>query len=181
MAISNRQLLLKSFFAVQGPFIGVVGLVLSMASWLIPVNTTATVLIATIVRWSVPLAFIVTLAFSVLAKALISISQLSQLPRVLHGRPGPAHLDGERATLLLLENSDLYGHDAVVSVYYIDGSEFEELIGVGYVRNIQVDGKIQILLDQVVNRDVIGKLAINDAAVLKRVRVKPSAPHGYVP
>jgi hypothetical protein len=79
---------------------------------------------------------------------------------------------------LLLDKSELFGHDAVVSVYHVDGSDFEQLIGVGYVRNIQENGKIQVLVEEVIaNGDLLNRLAHNDAEVLGRIRVKPSAPH----
>ncbi len=182
MATSTRQLLAESFSQVHGYLIGLLGLAFSIVSWLIPVNANSTVLVVTVLRWATPALVTVLLAVAVLIQTLSSMRRVSQLPRVLHGRMGPASSDGGASALLLLEKSDLYGHDVVVSVYYMDESDFEELVGVGYVRNIQVDGKIQVLLNQVVaNNGVVEKLTGNDAGVLKRLRVKPSAPHEYMP
>ncbi len=105
---------------------------------------------------------------------------MTELPRVLYARPGPPGTGGVSTVLLLLEPSELFGHNSVVSIYHVDPSDFEELIGVGYVRNVQEDRKVQVVFEcKPPHADTGSKLSSNDAILLKRVRVKPSAPYGY--
>jgi hypothetical protein len=183
MTTSIWRLLATAFFKTQGPLIGALGLVLAVLTWVIPLDAKATVSVLTVVRWTAVPALIGILLLATLLRAILVARTLTQLPRVLHARAVALGPDGSSGILLLLDRSELFGHDAVVSVYHVDSSDFEELVGVGHVRNIQEDGKIQILLGERVtaaSHDTVNKLALNDAAVLARVKVKPSAPHGYM-
>jgi hypothetical protein len=182
MTTSLWRLLAVSFFKTQGPLIAGLGLLLTAISWLVPLDTHAAVSLLAVVRWTVPMVVFVAMFLATLLYALVLGRNMSQLPRVLYARGVfPSSGDGE-ATLLLLEKSELFGHDAVVSMYHLGEKGFEELAGVGHVLNIQEDGKIQVLIDNVVAcHEIFSKLAGNDATVLAKVRVKPSAPYGYMP
>jgi hypothetical protein len=56
-------------------------------------------------------------------------------------------VQGQEQLLLLLDPSDMFGFDAVVSVYRKNG-DFEEMVGIGRVRTIQENGFIQVTIEQ---------------------------------
>lgn len=179
--MTTTQLLVAAFQRTHGPLIGFIGLIVSVVSWVTPIGT-ETVTIVNVLRFSVPVLVVVLLLVFTLGSALAHSRTLTELPRVLHARNGPTTPSGSTTILLLLEPSDLFGHGSLVSVYHMDSSDFEELIGVGYVRNVQEDRKVQVLFEcRDPHGDAGSKLSSNDAALLKRVKVKPSAPYGYQP
>ena len=80
--------------------------------------------------------------------------------------------------LCLLEPSDLFSFGTLVSIYYINPEGFEILIGLGEVINIQDDKKIQVLISDYYNpnREIIEKLSMNNATILKKILIKPNIP-----
>ena len=63
-----------------------------------------------------------------------------------------------------------------VSFYYKDSVDFEVLIGVGMVINVQDDRRIQVGLRRVAKgqEDAVIKLQNNDSEALQRLLVKPN-------
>jgi hypothetical protein len=99
------------------------------------------------------------------------------LPRVVQARTPPTIYPGAVA-ILLLEGSEVYGHESLVSVYYRDDG-FEVLIGIGFVLTRQDDGLIQVVISRQLEetyKDVWLKVCQNDATILPRLLVKPSLP-----
>jgi len=100
-----------------------------------------------------------------------------RLPKVVQGRSPPSQFPNA-AALLLLEHSDLFGHETVVSIFY-RSDDFEEFIGLGYVLTIQENGLIQVVVNRSLgeNRDQVwASVRANDANCVRRLLVKPSFP-----
>lgn len=84
-------------------------------------------------------------------------------------------------TIFLLEPSELFSIDAVVSFYYFDNS-FEFLIAMGRVVNIQQDRKIQVevICPRPGYEPIISKLENNDSITLSKTRIKPNIPRAFL-
>ncbi len=102
------------------------------------------------------------------------------LPRVVATRKIDKQ-GNELKVLCILEPSELFSYDSLVSFYYIEEG-FEQLIGIGHVFNIQEDGKIQVMITKLVEEhiEIIKKLAQNDAIALRKIVVKPNVPRRYI-
>lgn len=102
------------------------------------------------------------------------------LPRVLMGKD-TSSIEGAML-LCLLELSELFSYDNLVSFYHLFDEGFEQLIGVGSVINIQEDGKIQVIMTQIThgNEEVVSKLKNNDASTLKKTIAKSNVPKTYL-
>ena len=100
---------------------------------------------------------------------------------MLMGKTLPSKDETTRA-LCLLEPSEFFSYDTLVSFYYIDDEEFEQLVGIGTVVNIQENKLIQVELTNPVEgyEGIVKKLANNDAHALKKTVVKPSIPKKYL-
>jgi hypothetical protein len=96
------------------------------------------------------------------------------LPKVILGR------ESSSKTLCVLEQSPLFSHDALVSIYFNEG--FEQLVGFGRVINVQEDGKIQVILIKSFEEynDIITRLGQNDSTILGKIIVKPTVPKAYI-
>lgn len=79
--------------------------------------------------------------------------------------------------ILILGPSKLFGHNSIVAIYYTE-DQFERLIGVGTVSNIQENGLIQVAVEQHLPEcDEIWKaILLNKADKIKNLIVKPYAP-----
>jgi len=99
---------------------------------------------------------------------------------------GDPSVAGEPPVTLLLDRSDVFGSNLLVTIYYneplnVGGAEsFEWLIGVGRVSNTQEDGRIQILVlsELATHVEIWQRIRRREAGVLRHVVVKPSVPYG---
>jgi hypothetical protein len=128
------------------------------------------------IPFSVVLPIILVLALVIVILidvAFQSLAMRNRLPRVLH-ISGPGSGTG---LVCLLEPSELFSHGAAVSFYHLGDSNFEELIGIGFVLNVQEDRRIQVAMVHIIegHDDVIRRLEQNQSAVLGRIIVKPVA------
>ena len=82
--------------------------------------------------------------------------------------------------ICLFEPSELYSHNALVSLFFND-EDYERLIGLGYVFNVQDDKNIQILITQWIpgQEEIKDKLENNNAQVLKKIIAKPNVNQEY--
>ena len=99
------------------------------------------------------------------------------LPKVKYAR-APTELYSGSKAILLLDNSDIFAHEALVSVYLLE-NDFERLIGVGFILTIQANGLIQVLVNKAIEDkggSIWESICRNDATVLSRLHVKPSIP-----
>ncbi|MEC5238938.1 hypothetical protein [Bacillus mycoides] len=124
-------------------------------------------------------SFLVLLVTSVLLiTALISVVlELLHSEIVLPGIKRVIKVSEEKI-VFLLDSSNLFSHGILVSFFYTDKYNYEQLIAVGSVINIQDNGSIQVEIRDYkeVYEDLIMKAVNNDKDVLKEITVKPSAP-----
>lgn len=80
--------------------------------------------------------------------------------------------------VLLFEPSDLFSYGIAVALYYRDDENFEHLIAVGRVVNIQEGGLIQVGIISGIQgyEENLNSLYHNDVAAVRRVLVKPNLP-----
>jgi hypothetical protein len=81
----------------------------------------------------------------------------------------------------LFENSDLFATDLGVSFYYIDEYNFEVLIGVGYVKTVQSDGKVQVVIDypDPAYQDIVTRLGNGDRQVIEKIFIRLGIPRNF--
>lgn len=172
MTKSFWSLVWSSFLRTQGALIGVVAFVSSLLLWRLSPNKNISLGLA------LPIGLFCVVLILTLGHAAYQSFKMSKriLPRVLFGKKSSTK-DQKTQVLCLLEPSELFSYDAVVSFYYIDEG-FEQLIGIGTVINIQEDGKIQVIIaySRDVYEETINKLAGNNAGVLNKIIVKPNVP-----
>jgi hypothetical protein len=79
--------------------------------------------------------------------------------------------------ILILGSSKLFGHNSIVAIYYTE-DQFERLIGMGIVSNIQENGLIQVVVERHLPEcDELWKAILsNKADKIKNLIVKPHAP-----
>ncbi len=116
--------------------------------------------------------------FTFADNSIQNFSKLSNvLPKVKQARE-PTTIYKEAKVILLLEASDIFAHETLVSVYYLE-NDFERLIGVGFILTIQGNGLIQVLVNKPIEEqddNIWEKICQNDVIVLKKLQVKPSIP-----
>lgn len=81
----------------------------------------------------------------------------------------------------LIENSELFATNSMVSFYYKDENSFESLIAIGYVKNIQLDGKAQIVIERSYStyQDILDGLKNNNPQIIERFFVRPGIPRDF--
>ena len=85
---------------------------------------------------------------------------------------------GESQTvILILGPSPLFSFNSVVAIYYLE-DQFERLIGIGSVINVQENGLIQVSVMEAKTEDTrLWESIINNKAdIIKHIIVKPYAP-----
>lgn len=173
MKKSFWELIWTSFLRVQGVFIGVIAIVLAVVLWLFSPDKNISLGLA------LPIGLFCVILILTLGNAAYEAFEISKhvLPMILVGKEPPAQISGAKL-LCLIEPSELFSHDTLVSFYYIGDENFEQLMGIGIVINIQEDSKIQVVMIFAFDgyEEKIKKLAQNDAGILKRIRVKPNIP-----
>lgn len=114
------------------------------------------------------------LVVSTLVSALMEVLRQSNLlPRI-----ESVFKTKQDEVLCLLEPSSLFSHGISVSFYYTNEQNFEQLICIGEVVNIQENGKIQVKISfyQSHYEDIVARLGNNDNQVIKKIQVKPTVP-----
>jgi hypothetical protein len=164
--------LYDSFSRVNGWLLGGLGLLLSIATFFFGPETKL------VVGWLVAVAAVSTVLFAILLDAAYSGWKSSRrgLPEVRKALAPPLNYPGI-VRILIVDPSDLFGVDALVSVYLKD-DEYERLIGIGRVITVQTNGFLQIGLSPITEADpeIEKKLDSNDASLLKKLLIKPSIP-----
>lgn len=101
----------------------------------------------------------------------------NHLPRVIHG----AHNYGK--VICVLSPSPLFIFDSITSIYYSE-NEYEKLIGIGRVSNIQENKKIQVeiikVLDEEENLSIFNNISNNDNTKLSKIIIKPNVSTEYL-
>jgi hypothetical protein len=101
----------------------------------------------------------------------------NQIPKILR-------IQQEKSSgliICLFENSDLFATDLRVSFYYIDEYSFEALIGVGYVRTVQNDDKVQVVIDypDPAYQDIVTRLGNSDSQVIEKTFIRLGIPRNF--
>jgi hypothetical protein len=75
----------------------------------------------------------------------------------------------------------LFATDLRVSFYYIDEYSFEALIGVGYVRTVQNNGKVQVVIDhpEPAYQDIVTRLGNSDSQVIEKTFIRLGIPRNF--
>ncbi len=84
------------------------------------------------------------------------------------------------SALLLVDPSSLLAHDSSVTLFMLE-DDYEQLIGIGVVINIQDDKKVQVALfknDE--SEQLINQLKENKKHDLERLILKPSVPRAFL-
>lgn len=161
----------KSFIRIKGYPLSAISVFLM----LLPFFVTPTTEIP--VRWVVFFALPFFLFLFVVCDVAYRATQEITLPRVKASRmPSPLYPDA--LAVLIVEKSNLFGHESVVSVY-LKEDDFEILIGVGYVSTVQQDGHIQIIVTSAIEEAQNGnweKIRNNDGGILSKLLIRPSIP-----
>ncbi|MFN9176683.1 MAG: hypothetical protein ACK58N_19820, partial [Synechocystis sp.] len=81
----------------------------------------------------------------------------------------------------LFEQSDLFATDLGVSFYWINDYNFEVLIGVGYVKMVQSNGKVQVVIDypDPAYQDIVTRLGNGDRQVIEKIFVRLGIPRNF--
>ena len=101
------------------------------------------------------------------------------LPEVICVKP--CLKKNKKIHLFLLTPSDLFSNDILVSFYYCN-DEYEQLIGIGRVFNIQDDNKIQVLLTYTFegHEEKVKKMVKNNKLYLDKTKIKPNIPYSML-
>lgn len=168
----------SNFLKIQGVLIGVIGIALAIFLWLFPPRTNIPLWLALLIG-ILALTAIVTFA-STAYEIFITSKQFFSLPRVI-GSKKITLTNRVIVLIFVLEPSELFSYDTIVSLYYLE-DDFEQLIAIGRVRNIQQDSKIQVEVIEYASghEEVFKKLERNDYTALKKTRVKPNIPKAYL-
>lgn len=150
--------------------IGGVSIVVSLIFWIFSPDDSISL------KWalSVLALLLILLAFS--GRIAYQYCQRAQniLPKLIRIVPD------NMGVICLFEPSELYSHNALVSLFFND-EDYERLIGLGYVYNVQDDKNIQILITQWIpgQEKIKDKLEANNAQVLEKIIAKPNVNRSY--
>jgi hypothetical protein len=167
--------LYDSFTRINGWLFGLLGTALAIALW--AWKPEATVRIVIVVPIIVALLFVIVILFD---SAYQLYRSIWKPPRVIRANPAP-ELYKDGLALLLLNKSEMFGQDFLVSIYLQEDS-FELLVGLGVVINIQFSGLVQVLVIQNTDskqKDLWKDVLSNDCKHLDKLLVKPSIPKSY--
>lgn len=97
-----------------------------------------------------------------------------QMPKLVRAIVDPP---GENGLLLLLRPNKLFGQSMMVSIYFEDERGLELLVGSGSVANIQMNGFIQVTVNewQEPYGDIRQKLIEQNQGTFDRIMVKPAS------
>lgn len=169
---SDRSFLLLLWSNMKTAFNGLLmagGIVATFLFWVFKPDTTITL------AWFVPFFFLCAILIVTFFSAAIDAHRMNKvgLPAVIYAKSDERH-----DLLLLLEPSELFSHDVGISVYHRDQNEFEQLIGIGTVINVQTNGMIQVNVNRISggHEETVQKMRHNDRQILRNLRVKPHVP-----
>ena len=137
-------------------------------------------------KFTIPLYIVVILitVFILIISTLFNAYELTykEYLRLRHPAILRVVKENKNKTLIcLMEYSEVFSIDSRVSFYYTDENGFEALIAVGYVKNIQRDGKVQVEVDcpDATYQDILERLENNDSQVLDKTFIKPGVPRDF--
>lgn len=172
MKSSFWSLLGIHIYKVQSLYSFIIGVTLSIVLWIYKEDKQISLLLFLLVSM-----VSVLLISSLISAVLDLINNSMVLPKVER-----VMTSAESQTRILLSPSKLFSHGTMVSLYFTNEHQFETLICVGTVLNVQENKKIQIGISKIIEgqEDIMGRMSSNDQSVLKEVTVKPTIPYDYI-
>lgn len=162
-----------NFIKIQGPLLAIIGIALWFFS---PQATVSLRLLLLIVILGLVILFtLASTAYEFFTKS----KQFLFLPKVIRSKK--ITVNQKPYLIFLLESSELFSYDFYVSFYYLE-NEFEQLIAIGRVSNIQQDSRIQVEVIYLISgcEEILNRLANNDSTALEKTKVKPNIPKAYI-
>ena len=167
-------ILWNSFSKAWGIPIAIIALIAAIIFWIYPPTATITL------KTFVPLIIIFSILIYILLNSTIYLYKKYRenlLPRLL-----TCQKDEEQNRIVLLLNpSPLFSYDSLVTIYHIQ-EQYEALIAIGVVINIQEDKKVQVLITSIIpgKDEVIETLTANNINTIKKTIVKPNIAKAYI-
>ncbi len=173
-------------YAVPATFLGII---VSVLAWIISSKTQVSLaLVITIAVFT--LIILITLfhavykAFRYNQKLKAELEQLKRTNETIVNEvnrwriPKILRVQKEQETGLisfLFDDSDLFSEQLTISIFYRDQYEYEALIGIGYIKTIQTNKKIQAVIDQPISsyQDILDRLVSNEKIILDQIIVRP--------
>lgn len=171
MKLDFWKIVWSSFLKAHGSVLAVVSLSVSFITWIFKPDLNVPVVIF------LPIVLVIILVLTTAITTVFQIRDISwKLPEVKFCKRCGNNL------ILLLEKSVLFSYGIIVSIYFIHEGEFEQLIGVGQVTNVQEDGKIQITIRSAFDEhlEIFDRLSQNNGETLKKIIAKPTVPWDYI-
>lgn len=118
---------------------------------------------------------LILIIISLASALLVALKYQNPIPRIENV------VNRRNEVICLLKSTKMFSHGIIVSFYYTDEHNFEQLICMGTVINIQENGMIQVKIEEEVDghEDILTKLKNNDKQLIKKVAVKPTVPYQY--
>lgn len=165
--------LYKAFRRSHGPTITTVGFLMSIGFFYITPDQ------AVEFKYLVPIAIILAIIIFTLVDLSLALTRsgMNLIPKIRQARECPK-LYSNGIAMLLLDPSPIFGVESFVSVYSRE-TDFEILIGYGFVANVQENGLIQVIvLGSLLNEtdETWNKIVQNNTNDIKKILVKPSLP-----
>jgi len=130
---------------------------------------------------SMPIIILLVMILFVLYDSLRTSIKSKRMPKVRSAKESASDIEGTRRLTLLIEQSDLFYINTMVTLYGQE-NDFEIQLGLGYVETINDKGFIQVLVFEEpagVNDDFWKGIAKNNKDDLSRLRIRPSVPSSY--
>ncbi|MEG3436196.1 hypothetical protein V0288_03615 [Pannus brasiliensis CCIBt3594] len=172
-------LIWSSFSVIQTLWLGLLGFVASILAWAYAGQTPIPLVVVFVI------ITVAVLAIATLIRALRTAFEEYQkvkqsvIPNILR-----VQKDGNNNIVCLLESSNSFSIELLISFYYTDEDGFERLIGEGFVEYINPnDGRIQAVIDkpQITYQAILDRLASNDVKVIQETRVRPGVLRKHSP
>lgn len=164
------SLIYSNFKKNQGWLIGVISLITSIIIWIVrPDAVVSFGLFLTLLILAFFLAFIFADSGNGIFNKYLDLKYKTKLPRL------NSVIEREAKHILIAEPSKLFSQDMLVSLYSVDNTKFEELIGFGHIINVQEDGNLQIEIMKTIDsfEEGLERMIANDKEILNNIMIKP--------
>ncbi len=166
-----KNFIYNSFKEINGYVLTGIGFIITFLFWIYKPTDTISykIFIPTIVTFVILLIIFLKLSYSLYQ------NNQNILPKVIRGINPPKFQKGAKA-LLLLNKSEIFSQDALVTVFHNDEG-YERYIGSGFVLSIQEDGIIQVIVfESLDNNDktIWDKVTSNESLILEKIIIKPT-------
>lgn len=135
---------------------------------------------ATVFIMFVFISVAVKTAYTIYKDLRENLASLPLRPKVIYARHPPKYYS-DSICVLISEPTEILTNDSIVSIYLLV-SQFEELIAIGKVINVQDDKKVQVLITYDHDLDRCKDNIINnDKDILEKIVLKSTIPSFIIP